>query len=183
MNPKSTIALDADAVRRCVTRLAHEIAERNGGTDKLVLVGILRRGATLASRLASVLRAARESEVPIGTLDISSYRDDQKGTPGDPRLLGRDIPFLLDGKTVILVDDVLYTGRTARAALQAISDLGRPESVQLAILVDRGGHQLPIRADFVGRNVEAARDQRVYVKLAETDGFDGVLLGETTATK
>jgi pyrimidine operon attenuation protein/uracil phosphoribosyltransferase len=177
MNQKATVACDADVVARCVKRLAREIAERNS-VQGLVLIGVLRRGATLANRLAVALREAGAGEVPLGTLDISSYRDDQKGAPGDPRLLGRDIPFSLDGKKVILVDDVLYTGRTVRAALQALSDLGRPESVQLAVLVDRGERQLPIRADFVGRNVHAEPGQRVYVKLAEVDGLDAVLLGE-----
>jgi pyrimidine operon attenuation protein/uracil phosphoribosyltransferase len=142
------------------------------------MVGLRRRGATLASRLAAAIRASGGGEIPIGTLDISSYRDDQKGAPGDPRLLGRNVPFSLDGRRVILVDDVLYTGRTVRAALQALSDLGRPESVQLAVLIDRGGRELPIRADFVGRNVRAEPGQRVYVKLAEVDGLDAVLLGE-----
>jgi pyrimidine operon attenuation protein/uracil phosphoribosyltransferase len=171
------VACDAEAVARTVKRLAHEITERNRG-DGFVMVGFLRRGATLASRLAAAIRASGGGEIPIGTLDISSYRDDQKGAPGDPRLLGRNVPFSLDGRRVILVDDVLYTGRTVRAALQALSDLGRPESVQLAVLIDRGGRELPIRADFVGRNVRAEPGQRVYVKLAEVDGLDAVLLGE-----
>jgi pyrimidine operon attenuation protein / uracil phosphoribosyltransferase len=117
--------------------------------------------------------------VRVGTLDISSYRDDGRGSPGDPRLLGRDIPFTLDGTRVVLVDDVLYTGRTVRAALDAIADLGHPESVQLAVLVDRGERELPIRADYVGRNVEAPRGQRVYVRLAEIDGVDEVVIGGT----
>ena len=177
MTPKTTVACDAEAVARAVKRLAHEITERNRA-DGMVMVGILRRGATLASRLAAAIREAGAGEIPLGTLDISSYRDDQKGAPGDPRLLGRNVPFPLDGKRVILVDDVLYTGRTVRAALQALSDLGRPESVQLAVLVDRGERELPIRADFVGRNVHAELGQRVYVRLAEVDGIDAVLLGE-----
>lgn len=178
MTAKTTVTCDADAVARCVRRLAHEISERNR-TERIVMVGILRRGATLAYRLAAAIRESGGGETPIGTLDISSYRDDQKGAPGDPLLLGRNVPFSLDGKRVILVDDVLYTGRTVRAALQALSDLGRPESVQLAVLVDRGERELPIRADFIGRNVRAESGQRVYVKLAEIDGIDAVLLGET----
>jgi pyrimidine operon attenuation protein / uracil phosphoribosyltransferase len=172
MTSKST-ALDATAVARCVKRLAHEIGERNSGVDNLVLVGIVRRGATLAERLVEAFKA----NVPVGTLDISSYRDDGRGKPGDPRLLGRNIPFPLDGKRIILVDDVLYTGRTVRAALKALADLGRPESIQLAVLVDRGERELPIRADFVGKNIPTPRGQRVYVKLSEVDGFDGVLVG------
>ncbi len=177
MTGTPTAALDAQAVARCVKRLAHEIAERNGGVDNLVLAGIVRRGATLAERLAGALREAGAPAIPVGTLDISSYRDDGRGKPGDPRLLGRNIPFSLDGKRVILIDDVLYTGRTVRAALKALADLGRPESVQLAVLVDRGEREVPIRADFAGRNIPTPGGQRVYVKLSEVDGFDGVLVG------
>ena len=172
------MALDAGAVTRSVKRLAHEIAERNNGAHKLVLIGVIRRGAALAARLVEALKEVGSAEVPVGTLDISSYRDDEKGAPGDPRLLGRDIPFSLDGKRVVLIDDVLYTGRTVRAALEALSDLGRPESIQLAVLVDRGEREVPIRADYVGKNIPTPRGQRVYVKLSEVDGFDGVLIGE-----
>jgi pyrimidine operon attenuation protein / uracil phosphoribosyltransferase len=177
MSSQTTVALDAAAVARCVKRLAHEIAERHGGADNLVLVGILRRGATLARRLVTGLGEAGKGGVPVGTLDISFYRDDAKGMPADPLLLGRDIPFSLDAKRVVLVDDVLYTGRTVRAALAALSDLGRPQSIQLAVLVDRGEREVPIRADFVGKNIPAPRGRRVYVKLSEVDGFDGVLVG------
>ena len=175
---ESTVALDAGAVARSVKRLAHEIAERNNGAHKLVLVGVIRRGAALAARLVEALKEVGSAEVPVGTLDISSYRDDEKGAPGDPRLLGRDIPFSLDGKRVVLIDDVLYTGRTVRAALEALSDLGRPESIQLAVLVDRGEREVPIRADYVGKNIPTPKGQRVFVKLSEVDGFDGVLIGE-----
>jgi pyrimidine operon attenuation protein/uracil phosphoribosyltransferase len=175
---RPSMALDADAIARCVKRIAHEIAEHHGGTDNLALVGIIRRGANLAERIAAALNQNGAPSVPVGTLDISSYRDDGKGAPGDPRLLGRNIPFSLDGRRVVLVDDVLYTGRTVRAALTALSDLGRPESVQLAALVDRGQRELPIRADYVGKNIAAPEGQRVYVRLIEVDGVDAVLLGE-----
>ncbi len=158
-------------------RIAHEIGERDRGGENLALIGIMRRGANLAHRLAAALKEVEHRDIPVGTLDISSYRDDGKGAPGDPRLLGRDIPFPLDGKRVILVDDVLYTGRTARAALDALSDLGRPESIQLAVLIDRGERELPIRADYVGKNVQAASGQRIYVRLAEVDGLDAVVIG------
>jgi len=174
----STVALDAAAVMRSVKRLAHEIAERNDHAENLVLVGVIRRGAALAQRLIAGLKEAGKLDVPFGTLDISSYRDDAKGAQGDPRLLGRNIPFSLDGKRVVLVDDVLYTGRTVRAALEALSDLGRPESIQLAVLVDRGEREVPIRADYVGKNIPTPKGQRVYVKLSEVDGFDGVLIGD-----
>jgi len=181
MSAAPNIALDAAQVGRSVKRIAMEIAERNGGADNVVLVGIVRRGATLAERIAGELRANGRREVPVGTLDISSYRDDGKGLPGDPRLIGRDIPFSLDGKRVVLIDDVLYTGRTVRAALDAISDLGRAESVQLAVLVDRGERELPIRADYVGKNIQAPRGQRVYVRLIEIDGADAVVVGNANA--
>jgi pyrimidine operon attenuation protein/uracil phosphoribosyltransferase len=177
--PATTIALDAATVTRSVKRLAHEIAERNSGALNLALIGIVRRGAALAERLIIALNDVGMANVPAGTIDISSYRDDKKGAPGDPRLLGRDIPFSLDGKRVVLIDDVLYTGRTVRAALGAISDLGRPESIQLAVLVDRGEREVPIRADYVGKNIPTPKGQRVYVKLSEIDGFDGVLIGES----
>src|SRR5713101_3150649 len=177
MSAKPSTALDAEAIARCVKRMAHEIVERNGGTENLALIGILRRGANLAERLALALDDGKPM-IPVGTLDISSYRDDGKGEPGDPRLLGRDIPFALDGRRVVLVDDVLYTGRTVRAALTALSELGRPEAIQLAVLIDRGQRELPIRADYVGKNVEAPAGQRVYVRLSEIDGIDAVVIGE-----
>ncbi|MGO9603099.1 MAG: bifunctional pyr operon transcriptional regulator/uracil phosphoribosyltransferase PyrR [Candidatus Binataceae bacterium] len=177
MNTKPQVALDASAVARSVRRIAHEIAERNGGADNLVLIGVIRRGASLAERVAAELHGSGARTIPVGTLDISSYRDDGKGAPGDPRLLGRDIPFSLDGKRVVLVDDVLYTGRTVRAALDALTDLGRPESIQLAVLVDRGERELPIRADYVGKNIQAPEGQRVYVRLSEVDGSDMVVIG------
>lgn len=178
MTPMSASALDAEAIARCVKRIAREIAEhRDGESGHLVLVGIVRRGASLAQRLAAELRSAGASDTPVGTIDISSYRDDGRGAPGDPRLIGRDIPFSIDGARVILVDDVLYTGRTVRAALTALAELGRPDSIQLAVLVDRGQRELPIRADYVGKNIAAPPDQRVYVRLNEIDGIDAVVIG------
>jgi pyrimidine operon attenuation protein / uracil phosphoribosyltransferase len=178
MTPMSTPALDAEAIARCVKRMAREMIEhRDAESGPLLLVGIIRRGASLAQRLASELRLAGSLEAPVGTLDISSYRDDGRGAHGDPRLIGRDIPFSIDGAHVILVDDVLYTGRTVRAALTALADLGRPDSIQLAVLVDRGQRELPIRADYVGKNIAALPDQRVYVRLNEIDGVDAVVVG------
>jgi len=177
MNSNPIVGLDADGIARAVKRIAHEILERDQDCDNLVLVGILRRGANLARRLAAALSADAKSDIPVGTLDISSYRDDGKGVPGDPRLLGRDIPFPLDGRRVVLVDDVLYTGRTVRAALDALTDLGRPESIHLAVLIDRGEHQLPVRADYVGKNLQAPDGQRVFVRLSEVDGVDAVVIG------
>ena len=178
MTPKPTLALDADAIARCIKRIAHEIAEqREGDAGKLALIGIVRRGASLAQRLAADLRSGGGPETPVGTLDISSYRDDGRGEAGDPRLIGRDIPFSIDGARVILVDDVLYTGRTVRAALTALAQIGRPASIELAVLVDRGQRELPIRADHVGRNIAAPPDRRVYVRLSEIDGVDAVVIG------
>jgi pyrimidine operon attenuation protein/uracil phosphoribosyltransferase len=171
-------ALDADAIARCVKRIAHEIVEhRYGDSGPLALIGIVRRGASLAHRLATELRSDSIADPPVGTIDISSYRDDGRGARGDPRLIGRDIPFSIDGARVILVDDVLYTGRTVRAALTALAVLGRPDSIQLAVLVDRGQRELPIRADYVGKNIVAQPDQRVYVRLHEIDGVDAVVVG------
>jgi pyrimidine operon attenuation protein / uracil phosphoribosyltransferase len=177
-NGKPAVALDAAQVGRSIKRIALEISERNNGAENMVLVGIVRRGANLAERIAAELHQHGKGEVPVGTLDISSYRDDGRGRPGDPRLIGREIPFAFDGKTVVLVDDVLYTGRTVRAAIDALGDVGRAESIQLAVLVDRGDHELPIRADYVGKNIQAPRGQRVYVRLSEVDGADAVVIGE-----
>ncbi len=173
------MALDADALARCVKRIAYEIHERHSAAERLALIGIIRRGANLAERIATILNQTGRPLVEVGTLDISSYRDDDKSTPGDPRLLGRNIPFSLDDRNVVLVDDVLYTGRTVRAALAALADLGRPRSIELAALVDRGRRELPIRADYVGKNIAAPEGQRVYVKLSEVDGVDAVVIGET----
>src|ERR1700674_651726 len=177
MTSSSIVALDASAIARSVKRIAHEIGERSAGGENLVLIGVLRRGANLAWRLAAALKELAGREVPVGTLDISSYRDDGRGAPGDPRLLCRDIPFALDRTRGVRVGDVLYTGRTVRAALDALADVGHPESIQLAVLVDRGERELPIRAGYVGRNIEAPRGQRVYVRLAEVDGVDEVVIG------
>ena len=177
---RASVALDAEAIARCVGRIAQEIAQHHAGIDNLALIGIIRRGANLADRIAAMLNENGGPLVPVGTLDISSYRDDGKGIPGDPRLLGRHIPFSLDDRHVVLVDDVLYTGRTIRAALTALAELGRPESVELAVLIDRGERELPIRADYLGwdRNMAASRGQRVYVRLSEVDGVDEVVIGD-----
>lgn len=175
---KANVVLDAEAIARCVKRIAREISERHGSTKNLALVGIVRRGATLADRIAALLNHNGVVPVPVGTLDISSYRDDSKGKPGDPRLLGRNIPFSLDEQNLVLVDDVLYTGRTVRAALTALTDLGRPRCIELAALVDRGERELPIRPDYVGKNVTAPEGQRVYVKLNEVDGIEAVVISE-----
>jgi pyrimidine operon attenuation protein/uracil phosphoribosyltransferase len=170
--------LEPAEIRRVLTRVAHEILERTHGADEIVLLGIPTRGVPLAQRLAERATEFEGRPVPWGSLDITMYRDDLRLRPA--RALGRtELPADgIDGKTVVLVDDVLYSGRTVRAALDALTDLGRPRSVQLAVLVDRGHRELPIRADYVGKNLPTSQRETVRVHLAETDGQDAVLLGE-----
>ncbi len=170
------VVLDADRIGRSLMRIAHEILERNRGIEDLALVGIRARGVPLAARLAANLQTAGGASVPMGSLDITLYRDDlMRHQVGPQPILRRtDIPFSLDGKIIILVDDVLYTGRTIRAALDALIDFGRPSAIQLVALVDRGHRELPIRADYVGRNVPTSRQQTVQVHLTEIDGHDEV---------
>ena len=174
------IVMDADRVGRSLTRIAHEILERNRGADNLALIGIRARGVPLAERLAANLKTAGGQDVPTGSLDITLYRDDlMKHQVGpQPILRCTDIPFSIDGRTILLVDDVLYTGRTIRAALDALIDFGRPNAIQLVVLVDRGLRELPIRADYVGRNVPTSRQQSVQVRLLEIDGRDEVEVDE-----
>jgi pyrimidine operon attenuation protein/uracil phosphoribosyltransferase len=169
--------LSADDIRRALTRNAHEIAERNEGVRNVVLVGIRRRGVPLAHRLAVTLADFEGVQVPVGTLDITLYRDDLGLRGPAPIVRSTAIPVDITGRTVVLVDDVLYTGRTVRAALDALTDLGRPERIQFAALVDRGHRELPIRADFVGKNVPTARDEQIETRLQEVDnGEDGVFI-------
>ncbi|MCG8403259.1 MAG: bifunctional pyr operon transcriptional regulator/uracil phosphoribosyltransferase PyrR [Firmicutes bacterium] len=172
--------MDGDGIRRVITRIAHEIIERNKGTDNLVLIGIRRRGVPLAGRLAEKIRDIEGSEVPVGMLDITLYRDDLTTLGHQPVVRQTEVGFSVDGKRVVLVDDVLFTGRTIRAALDAIIDLGRPQYIQLAALVDRGHRELPIRADYVGKNVPTSRREEVAVRFTETDGSDEVLIMEKT---
>ena len=170
--------VDAEGLRRIVTRIAHEIVERNKGVDDLVLVGIRTRGLPLAVTLADKLGRLRGRRPPIGALDINLYRDDLSLIGAHPVLRKTDIPFPVDGAKIVLVDDVLFTGRTIRAALDGLMDLGRPDWIQLAVLVDRGHREVPIRADFVGKNVPTSRDQEVDVRVEEIDGTDEVVLLE-----
>lgn len=178
-SPASTrVVLDAGDVHRALTRIAHEVVERARGAADLVLLGIPTRGPVLARRLGERIGRVEGTEVPVGSLDVTLYRDDLRLQR--PRRLERtDIPDGgVDGRVVVLVDDVLYSGRTIRAALDALTDLGRPRAVQLAVLVDRGHRELPIRADYVGKNLPTSRRETVRVRLAEVDGADEVLLGE-----
>ncbi len=167
-----------EEIRRALVRMAHEIVERNKGAKDLALVGIHTRGIPLAQRLARLIGGFEEGEIPVGILDITLYRDDLSEIGLQPKVRETRIPFDLNGKSVVLVDDVLYTGRTARAALDALIDLGRPKRIYLAVLVDRGHRELPIRADFVGKNLPTSKNEVVKVKLEETDGEDRVELWE-----
>ena len=164
-------------MRRALTRVAHEILERNRGAEDLVIVGIHTRGVHLARRIAANLAEFEGIDVPVATLDVSLYRDDLRARgQSQPKVQPTDIPMGIQGKRVVLVDDVLYTGRTIRAAMDALVDFGRPEQIQLAILLDRGHRELPIRADYVGQNLPTAFEERVKVRLMETDGMDEVAL-------
>jgi pyrimidine operon attenuation protein/uracil phosphoribosyltransferase len=162
--------LTADEIRRALIRIGHEIVEKHGGTERLALVGIQRRGVPLAERLADAIAATTGTRLPVGSLDITFYRDDLSTVDRGPQLKGQDLPFDPAAATIVLVDDVLYTGRTIRAAMDALVDQGRPAAVRLAVLVDRGHRELPIRADHVGKNVPTSRDEIVHVRLGEVDG-------------
>jgi pyrimidine operon attenuation protein/uracil phosphoribosyltransferase len=170
--------LDADAVRRIITRISHEIVERNKGVEGVILVGIRRRGVPLAERMAAKIHEFEGKTVAKGSLDITLYRDDLSTVSHQPVVGSTEIPVDVNGKVVVLVDDVLYTGRTVRAAMDAIMDFGRPRSVQLAVIVDRGHRELPIRADFVGKNVPTSRREIIGVKVKELDGVDSVVIKE-----
>jgi pyrimidine operon attenuation protein/uracil phosphoribosyltransferase len=162
--------MTAEEVRRALVRIGHEIVEKHGGTDRMALVGIQRRGVPLARRIADMIDANEHVRIPVGTLDISFYRDDLTRIGRQPEVKGTELPFDLASTTLVVVDDVLFTGRTVRAAMDALMDHGRPAAVRLAVLVDRGHRELPIRADHVGKNVPTSRDEVVRVRLAETDG-------------
>ncbi len=166
--------MTADEVRRATVRISHELVEKQAGTDGLVLVGIQRRGVPLARRIADSIDENEGVRIPVGALDITFYRDDLSLVAQQPVVKGTDLPFDLNGSTVVLVDDVLYTGRTIRAAMDALVDFGRPRAIRLAVLVDRGHRELPIRADHVGKNVPTSREEVVKVRVAEIDGEDGV---------
>jgi pyrimidine operon attenuation protein/uracil phosphoribosyltransferase len=167
------VVLDEDDVRRTLVRIAHEVVEKNAGRP-VALVGIHRRGAHLATRLHRLVRDLLDQEIPRGDIDIAFYRDDLTLRAADPEVHASDLPFALEDHTVVLVDDVLYTGRTARAAIEALFDYGRPARVQLAVLADRGHRELPIRPDYVGKNLPTSRAERVNVRVTEVDGVDEV---------
>jgi len=172
------VVLDADRIGRTLTRISHEIVERNRGVEDVVLIGVRTRGDHLARRLARSLRDISGHDIPTGALDITLYRDDLMRQAVGPKAIVRktDIPFSIDGRKVLLVDDVLYTGRTIRAALDALIDFGRPKNIQLIVLVDRGHRELPIKADYVGKNLPTSLEESVQVYLEESDGRDEVVL-------
>lgn len=175
---KKNIIMDSEAIRRALVRIAHEIIEKNKGVEDVVIVGIRTRGVPLAQRIAAEINAIENCEMTVGMLDITMYRDDLSTLGYNPVVHGTDINFDLSGKHVVLVDDVLYTGRTIRAALDAVIDMGRPKTIQLAVLVDRGHKELPIRADYVGKNVPTSQKETIEVVLNEIDGTDEVYIGE-----
>jgi pyrimidine operon attenuation protein / uracil phosphoribosyltransferase len=179
LNEKA-IVLDEQAISRALTRIAHEIIEKNKGIEDCVLIGIRTRGIFLADRLAKRINQIEGKEIELGELDITLYRDDlsKKTNDGEPIVKGSDIPVNITDKKVILVDDVLFTGRTVRAAMDALVDLGRPSQIQLAVLVDRGHRELPIRADFVGKNVPTSQSEKITVTLTEVDQVDQVTILE-----
>ena len=170
--------LDKEAINRALTRIAHEILEKNKGTKELCLIGIRNRGAYIAKRLVESIKEIEGTAVPVGILDITLYRDDLTLIAAGPVVHKTEIDFDISGKNVVLVDDVLYTGRTVRSALDALIDLGRPNSIQLAVLVDRGHRELPVRADFVGKNIPTSQKETVEVRLQEADGSDEVVIIE-----
>lgn len=170
--------MDEKAIGRVITRISHEIIERNKGIEDVVLVGIKTRGVPIADRIGKKIQQIEGASVNTGEVDITLYRDDLKKIDVDPVINGSNVQFSIDDKIVILVDDVLYTGRTVRSALDAIIDIGRPKAIQLAVLVDRGHRELPIRADYVGKNVPTSKGEIISVKLSEIDGEDSVTINE-----
>lgn len=170
--------VDESSISRILKRMAHEILEKDKNLEDVVLIGIRTRGAPLAKRFQKIIREIEDVEIPVGIIDITLYRDDLSTVGSQPLLKGTEIPFEVQGKTVILVDDVLFTGRTARAAIDQIVDFGRPRLIQLAVLVDRGHREIPIAADFVGREVPTSRDESIKVHLKEEDGEDCVIIRE-----
>ena len=172
----NSVVLSSKDISRGISRIAHEILEKNKGADNIVLIGIQTRGATLSERLRKKIQEIEKTEIKRGVLDITLYRDDLGAGKQNPEIKKTDVPFSLEGKDIVLCDDVLFTGRTIRAAIDALIDFGRPSSVQLAVLIDRGHRELPIRPDYVGKNIPTSKDVRVRVKLIENDGEDFVII-------
>ena len=175
---RKNVIMDAEAMRRAIVRIAHEIIEKNKGVENIIMVGIRTRGVPLAQRIAKEIENIEDVKVPVGFLDITLYRDDLSTLAYNPIVHGTELDFNISGKVIILVDDVLYTGRTIRAALDALIDMGRPKAIELAVLIDRGHKELPIRADFVGKNVPTAQKEIIDVTLQESDEVDEVIISE-----
>ncbi len=173
--------MDAAAMNRALMRISHEIAEKNRGVENVVLVGILRRGAPIAERICRNIEGIEDMTVPCGSIDIAYYRDDLSTMSDAPEVRHTELPFSVTGKDVVLVDDVLFTGRTARAAIEAVIRCGRPKTIQLAVLIDRGHRELPIRADYVGKNIPTSRSEMIEVRLPDYDGETSVCLMDLTA--
>lgn len=180
---EKTVLMDEQGIRRALTRISHEIVEKNKGVENIVLVGIRSRGVPIAKRLADMIEQIEGQRPPVGILDITLYRDDLSTLSYQPIVRPTTMPVDIDRKVIVLVDDVLYTGRTIRAALDAIMDMGRPESIRLAVLVDRGHRELPIRADFVGKNVPTASKESISVMVKELDGEEKVIIREKISDK
>lgn len=176
MKMQAKEVVDQVTMKRALTRITYEIIERNHSIQDIVLVGIKTRGIYIASRIAERLKQLEDIDIPVGELDITLYRDDKKESPEEPELHSSDIPVSLEGKEVILIDDVLYTGRTIRAAMDAVMDFGRPRKISLAVLVDRGHRELPIRADYVGKNIPTSRAEEILVEMQELDGQDRIMI-------
>ena len=170
--------MDEIEITRAISRIAHEIIEKNKGVENLVLIGIQRRGVPLARRIAEKIMEVEGKSVPVGVLDITFYRDDLSTLAEHPVINATELNFTVNGRNIILIDDVLYTGRTARAAIEAVIDLGRPKMMQLAVLIDRGHKELPIRADYVGKNVPTSKNEVIHVKLVEIDGTNKVVISQ-----
>ena len=170
------VIMSAEEMRRALVRVAHEIIERNHGSEDLMFIGIYTRGVPLAMRIAGYIKGIEDADIPVGALDIGPYRDDLSYMESPPQGRSSDIPAEVAGRRVILIDDVLYTGRSIRAAMDALVDFGRPQSIQLAVLVDRGHRELPVRADYVGKNVPTSRKEEIEVRLREVDGKDEVAI-------
>ena len=177
------VIMTKEDIKRTLARIAHEIIERNEFLENVILVGMHTRGVPLAKRLAANIETFAGFDIPVGALDISLYRDDLSSLNRQPVVKHTDIPDSVDGKSIVLVDDVLYTGRSIRAAMDALTDLGRPQLIQLAVLVDRGHRELPIRADYVGKNMPSSRHEEIQVRLEETDGVDEVAIVSTPIAK
>jgi len=176
--PDKVQIMDETAINRAITRITHEIIEKNKGIDNLVVIGIQRRGVSLAKRLAASIKEHEGQDLPVGILDITLYRDDLSMLSEHPVINKTDIPFDVNAKVILMVDDVLYTGRTARAAMDAIMEIGRPKAIQFAVLIDRGHRELPIRADYVGKNVPTSKQEIIHVHLAEVDGINSVVIAD-----